>query len=288
MRSKKSLLATTLALLCSASIMAQSDFGVWTEISVEKNFGKKFSIEASAENRLANNATQPQRWNFSVGGSYKPVKWLKLGAGYVFIYNRNFQEVEEKYKEDDNGNIVKDKNDNPIIEGYNIDHGYWRPRHRAYFDVQGKWDVGRFSISLRERYLYNYYAETEALRDKYRNPAQPGYTGPIYTFNGKDFMKYEEGEWDVKKAKTKHALRSRLQVEYDIKGLPLTPFVSCEVTNELDNAMAYDKVRVQAGTEWKITKKHILSGAYLYQNENQEIGPNQSLHAIKIGYKFKF
>lgn len=287
MASKKILFAAALALCTATSAIAQSDFGVWTEIGVEKSFNKKFSLEASVENRMANNATQPQRWNAAIGGSYKPLKWLKLGAGYVFIYNRNFQEAEEKYKENDEGEIVLGKDGNPIIEGYNVDHGYWRPRHRAYFDVQGKVDVGRFSISLRERYLYNYYVETEALRDKYRNPSQPGYSGNLYPFNGKEFMKYEQ-EMDTKKAKSKHSLRTRLQVEYDIKGVPLTPFVSCELTNELSNAMQYDKVRAQAGVEWKINKKHILSGAYLYQNENQEIGPNESLHAIKIGYKFKF
>lgn len=287
MASKKILFAAALALCTATSAIAQSDFGVWTEIGVEKSFNKKFSLEASVENRMANNATQPQRWNAAIGGSYKPLKWLKLGAGYVFIYNRNFQETEEKYKENDEGEIVLGKDGKPIIEGYNVDHGYWRPRHRAYFDVQGKVDVGRFSISLRERYLYNYYVETEALRDKYRNPSQPGYSGNLYPFNGMEFMKYEQ-EMDTKKAKSKHSLRTRLQVEYDIKGVPLTPFVSCELTNELSNAMQYDKVRAQAGVEWKINKKHILSGAYLYQNENQEIGPNESLHAIKIGYKFKF
>ena len=287
MASKKILFAAALALCSATSAIAQSDFGVWTEIGVEKSFNKKFSLEASVENRMANNATQPQRWNAAIGGSYKPLKWLKLGAGYVFIYNRNFQEAEEKYKENDEGEIVLGKDDKPIIEGYNVDHGYWRPRHRAYFDVQGKVDVGRFSISLRERYLYNYYVETEALRDKYRNPSQPGYSGNLYPFNGMEFMKYEQ-EMDTKKAKSKHSLRTRLQVEYDIKGVPLTPFVSCELTNELSNAMQYDKVRAQAGVEWKINKKHILSGAYLYQNENQEIGPNESLHAIKLGYKFKF
>jgi hypothetical protein len=287
MASKKILFAAALALCSATSAIAQSDFGVWTEIGVEKSFNKKFSLEASVENRMANNATQPQRWNAAIGGSYKPLKWLKLGAGYVFIYNRNFQEAEEKYKENDEGEIVLGKDGKPIIEGYNVDHGYWRPRHRAYFDVQGKVDVGRFSISLRERYLYNYYVETEALRDKYRNPSQPGYTGNLYPFNGMEFMKYEQ-EMDTKKEKSKHSLRTRLQVEYDIKGVPLTPFVSCELTNELSNAMQYDKVRAQAGVEWKINKKHILSGAYLYQNENQEIGPNESLHAIKLGYKFKF
>lgn len=287
MASKKILFAAALALCSATSAIAQSDFGVWTEIGVEKSFNKKFSLEASVENRMANNATQPQRWNAAIGGSYKPLKWLKLGAGYVFIYNRNFQEAEEKYKENDEGEVVLGKDGKPIIEGYNVDHGYWRPRHRAYFDVQGKVDVGRFSISLRERYLYNYYVETEALRDKYRNPSQPGYSGNLYPFNGMEFMKYEQ-ETDTKKAKSKHSLRSRLQVEYDIKGVPLTPFVSCELTNELSNAMQYDKVRAQAGVEWKINKKHILSGAYLYQNENQEIGPNESLHAIKLGYKFKF
>jgi hypothetical protein len=287
MASKKILFAAALALCSATSAIAQSDFGVWTEIGVEKSFNKKFSLEASVENRMANNATQPQRWNAAIGGSYKPLKWLKLGAGYVFIYNRNFQEAEEKYKENDEGEIVLGKDGKPIIEGYNVDHGYWRPRHRAYFDVQGKVDVGRFSISLRERYLYNYYVETEALRDKYRNPSQPGYSGNLYPFNDMEFMKYEQ-ETDTKKAKSKHSLRTRLQVEYDIKGVPLTPFVSCELTNELSNAMQYDKVRAQAGVEWKINKKHILSGAYLYQNENQEIGPNESLHAIKLGYKFKF
>ena len=287
MASKKILFAAALALCSATSAIAQSDFGVWTEIGVEKSFNKKFSLEASVENRMANNATQPQRWNAAIGGSYKPLKWLKLGAGYVFIYNRNFQEAEEKYKENDEGEIVLGEDGKPIIEGYNVDHGYWRPRHRAYFDVQGKVDVGRFSISLRERYLYNYYVETEALRDKYRNPSQPGYSGNLYPFNGMEFMKYEQ-EMDTKKAKSKHSLRTRLQVEYDIKGVPLTPFVSCELTNELSNAMQYDKVRAQAGVEWKINKKHILSGAYLYQNENQEIGPNESLHAIKLGYKFKF
>ena len=287
MASKKILFAAALALCSATSAIAQSDFGVWTEIGVEKSFNKKFSLEASVENRMANNATQPQRWNAAIGGSYKPLKWLKLGAGYVFIYNRNFQETEEKYKENDEGEIVLGKDGKPIIEGYNVDHGYWRPRHRAYFDVQGKVDIGRFSISLRERYLYNYYVETEALRDKYRNPSQPGYSGNLYPFNGMGFMKYEQ-EMDTKKAKSKHSLRTRLQVEYDIKGVPLTPFVSCELTNELSNAMQYDKVRAQAGVEWKINKKHILSGAYLYQNENQEIGPNESLHAIKLGYKFKF
>lgn len=287
MASKKILFAAALALCSATSAIAQSDFGVWTEIGIEKSFNKKFSLEASVENRMANNATQPQRWNAAIGGSYKPLKWLKLGAGYVFIYNRNFQEVEEKYKEDDEGELVLDKAGNPIVVGYNVDHGFWRPRHRAYFDVQGKLDVGRFSFSLRERYLYNYYMQTETMRDKYRNPVQGGYTGPSYEYDGMNFMKFEQ-EPDIKKAKSKHALRTRLQVEYNIKGLPLNPFVSCELTNELDNAMKYDKVRVQAGTEWKITKKHILTGAYLYQNESQEIGPNSSLHAIKLGYKFKF
>ena len=287
MASKKILFAAALALCSATSAIAQSDFGVWTEIGVEKSFNKKFSLEASVENRMAQNVTMPQRWNAAIGGSYKPLKWLKLGAGYVFIYNRSFQETEEKYKENDEGEIVLGKDGKPIIEGYNVDHGYWRPRHRAYFDVQGKLDVGRFSFSLRERYLYNYYVETEALRDKYRNPSQPGYSGNLYPFNGMEFMKFEQ-EMDTKKAKSKHALRTRLQVEYDIKGVPLTPFVSCELTNELDNAMKYDKVRAQAGVEWKVNKKHILSGAYLYQNESQEVGPNASLHAIKLNYKFKF
>ena len=276
MLSRKRFLLAALSLLCAGSLMAQNDFGVWTSVSAEKAFSKKFSIDAGAELRLQENATQPMRWDFGLGASYKVTKFLKLGAGYTFIHGRNLQEVKPRYK-----------NDGVTVNGYNVDHGFWRNKHRLFFDVTGKAAWGRFTFSLRERYLYTHYNEAECLRDKYRTRVQPGYTGDTYIYNGTEFMEYEQTT-DSKKAKDKHALRSRLQVEYNIKGLPLNPYASYEVTNDLGNQLRYDKSRVCAGVEWKVTKKHILDVGYLFQSESDNDEGNGNIHAIKVGYTFKF
>lgn len=276
MLSRKRILLAALSLLCAGSLMAQNDFGVWTSVSAEKAFSKKFSIDAGAELRLQENATQPMRWDFGLGASYKVTKFLKLGAGYTFIHGRNLQEVKPRYK-----------NDGVTVNGYNVDHGFWRNKHRLFFDVTGKAAWGRFTFSLRERYLYTHYNEAECLRDKYRTLVQPGYTGDTYIYNGTEFMEYEQTT-DSKKAKDKHALRSRLQVEYNIKGLPLNPYASYEVTNDLGDKLRYDKSRVCAGVEWKVTKKHILDVGYLFQSESDNDEGNGNIHAIKVGYTFKF
>ena len=276
MLSRKRFLLAALSLLCAGSLMAQNDFGVWTSVSAEKSFGKNFSIDAGVENRLQENATKPLRWDFGLGASYKVRKFLKLGAGYTYIRGRNLQEVKPRYK-----------NDGVTIKGYNVDHEFWRNKHRLYFDVTGKVTWGRFTFSLRERYLYTHYNKAECLRDKYKTPIQPGYVGDTTYINGIELMKYEQTT-DQKKAKDKHALRSRLQVEYNIKGLPLNPYASYEVTNDLGNQLRYDKSRVCAGLEWKVTKKHILDFGYLYQTESDNDEGNSNIHAIKVGYTFKF
>ena len=228
------------------------------------------------ENRLQENATKALRWDFGLGASYKVTKFLKLGAGYTYIRGLNLQEVKPRYKKD-----------GVTVNGYNVDHEFWRNKHRLYFDVTGKVAWGRFTFSLRERYLYTHYNEAECLRDKYRTLLQDGYTGDTYIYNGTEFMEYEQTT-DQKKAKDKHALRSRLQVEYNIKGLPLNPYASYEVTNDLGNQWRYDKSRVCAGLEWKVTKKHILDFGYIYQTESDNDEGNSNIHAIKVGYTFKF
>ena len=276
MLSRKRFLLAALSVLCATTLLAQDDFGVWTSVSAEKSFGKKFSIDAGVENRLQVNATKPLRWDFGFGASYKVTKFLKLGAGYTYIRGRNLQEVKPDYKKD-----------GVTFKGYKVDHEFWRNKHRLYFDVTGKVACGRFTFSLRERYLYTHYNKAECLRDKYETPKQPGFSGTTYIYNDIEFMEYEQ-TIDQKKAKDKHALRSRLQVAYNIKGLPLNPYASYEVTNDLGDKLRYDKSRVCAGIEWKVTKKHILDFGYIYQTESDNDEGNNNIHAIKVGYTFKF
>lgn len=287
MVSRKHLIAALL--LCSTgNAMAQNDFGIWTGIAAEKSINRQFSIDAGVEMRLEDNATQPMRWDFSVGASYKMHKFLKFGVGYSFIHNRNQEEAKAKYREDDDGNVILDPNGQPRLNGYNVDHGFWRNKHRAFADVTGKAKWGRFTFSLRERYIFTHYDEVQCLRDKYRNPLQPGYEGDTYIYNGTEFMEYKSDEVDTKAAKNRHLLRSRLQVEYNIKGKPLTPYASYEITNELNDAMRYDKSRVCVGIDWKIRKTHVIGLGYLFQTGPDEDEGAGKLHAIKIDYTFKF
>lgn len=266
-----------LALMAGAVAKAGDDFGLWTELSVEKSFNKKFSVSGGFDFRAEENVTRASRYAVNVGADYKLAKFLKIGAGYVYMYNRSAAELKVDYKKD-----------GTTMNGYDYDHAYWRHRHRVFAEVTGKVDVGRFTFSLRERYQYTHYMPDSCVRDKYRGLVPESYEGgywPVRNENGM-FYAYDETVMDAKPKKGKHYLRSRLQVEYDIKGLPLTPFASYEFSNNLSDGFHLDKQRLTVGADYKIKKKHTLSLAYIHENGADDDSGN--LHAISVGYKFKF
>lgn len=273
------------ALVTAALPAAADDFGIWSEATLQKSLGKKFSIDGGIEFRAEDKVSQPVRWAASIGAGYKPCKYISFGIGYVFIHDYNFTETETDYKK------KPDAQGNPIFNGYNVDHAFWRNKHRATFDITGKAEAGRFTFSVRERYQYTHYNKAYTLRDKYRDPL-PGnmnpdnWTGDLYTFNGQHFTDFSCDEND-KKAKDKHYLRSRFQVEYNINHCPLSPYVSYEFSNNLADGMDLEKTRLQVGTEWKVTKKHRLDVAYIFEN-GSDGEHNDNLHVISVGYKFKF
>lgn len=264
-----------LAALTALPATASDDFGIWTGIGAEKKFNKKFSVEAGLGFRAEQQLKSAARWDASVGVGYKPWRFLKLSAGYVYLYDRSLQEAKVNY-----GNKSGRKN------GYNVDHGYWRSKHRAYFDVTGKVDAGRFTFSLRERYQMTHSMAATCVRDRYRDLAPGGYNKEVYTWNGENFMSYERTT-DDKGHKNAHYLRSRFQVEYNIRHCPVDPFVSYELSNNLSDALTLDKTRLTVGADWAITKQHKLSLAYIYQNGADDDG-NDDIHVIDIGYKFSF
>lgn len=96
-----------------------SDFGVWTSLAAEKNFGK-FEVTAETELRTNNQCKQICRWSMGAEMSYRPVKPFTLGTGYQFM--RFF---------DDRFND-------------------FQPRHRVYLYLQGKYRAGDFTFTLRE------------------------------------------------------------------------------------------------------------------------------------------
>lgn len=263
-----------IAAAAPSSVQAGDDFGLWTDVSAERKISKRFSVEAGLDFRAEQQLRDASRWSLSAGGSYKATDFLKLATGYAFIRDHSPMEGKVNYTQ-------KGK-----VNGYNVDHSFWRSKHRAYFDVTGKLRLGRFGLGLRERYQYTHYMATTIGRDRYRNAMQPGYTGAVYEWNGEQFMELTHGT-DDKRAKDAHYLRSRLQIEYNIRRCPVDPFASYELSNNLSDAMHLDKTRLTVGAEWKIQKKHVISLAYIYQNGHDD-DDDDDIHVIDLGYKFKF
>ena len=132
--------------------------------------------------------------------------------------------------------------------------------------MTGKVDWRRFTFSLRERWQYTY------------RPSQS-----VPKFDGDDgSVKNDE----YISGKGKNVLRSRLQVEYNIRKCAFTPYTSCELSYSLNEIGAFEKLRWTLGTEWKLSKKHALDFYYLYQNKADDDEANG--HVIGAGYSFKF
>lgn len=118
---------------------------------------------------------------------------------------------------------------------YNHPTKGWEIRHRYYFYATGDYTLNRFNFSLRERFQSTYRQGIEATE---------------------------------KRANPKNYLRSRFQVEYDLKGSHFEPFLSVELYNTLNDPQEnkLNKVRYQAGTAYHVNKRNSLEFYYRYTN----------------------
>ncbi len=233
--------------------MAQSDAGISTTLGVEKKINKKFEIGLEGEFRSRNNFKTADRWSFGLEGTYKVTKWFKLAAGYTLLNDNRKEKI--SYNTSD-----------PTDDNYynNWRPSYWMIRHRVTAGFNLSTDIGRWSLSLRERWQYTYRPEKTTTR---------------YDF---DNSKWED---TTVSGKAKSVLRSRLQVEYDIPYCTWTPYLSAEMYN----AWSVQKIRYTVGADWKLSKQHIFSIFYRYQDYMSSDDDNESnMNILGLGYKFKF
>ena len=285
---KRKLLLLLLLLPLTMQAQDTENYGaVWTEVGVSKTLPYNFSIDAAVGFRSLDWFEDANRFDASIGVGYKLGKYLKFGLSYSFIEKHYWDKIEYKYKGDNDfssyqGTSITDAEGNTrAYQGYNFDAAHWAPRHRIAFDVTADkrfWKTLR--ISLRERYQYTHQASRDVDRTKYRDP----------NFDGEgNVTSYDEVTPDVKykSAWDRHLLRSRLKFAIDKKGWQWEPFTSVEFHNNLGDSWHLDKIRAAAGTEYSISKQHKVSAVYVFTHENDDDG-NENIHAISLGYKFKF
>lgn len=242
------------------------DFGVWTEISVKKELTQTLDLGFEGEIRTGNNSSTIDRLSGGIALSYKPSKYFKFGASYIF-YGDYSAEKESKHEYTDGE-----------LSYFRFTPGHWKPNHRFYVEGTAtkkfwKW----LRISVRERYQFNHEAETSVERTENTRPFGPEGLGDWY----------KETETKINECQSQQRLRTRVKFEYDKKGVNWSPFVSVELYNGIDDKMHLQKIRTGVGTEYKINKQHKVGMAYLYSCHLNE-APNEHKHALNISYGFDF
>lgn len=250
------------------------DFGMWSSIGVGQNLGVKgLSADADLSFRSNNNLRNVDRWGASLGLGYTVCPYLKVGATYTYMYGYNGSERKEHYKNDDGVNW----------NGYNETRAYWRSKNRLAVDLKTGVDLGRFSLSLRERYQLTGYNSATTFKDKHRfNTHYDEHGNKTYVEKSNS----PETEPEFKEHKSKEYLRSKLEVAYNIRHCPVTPSVSVEMENNLREALHLDEMRYGAAIDWKINKKLHLGAGYHF-NKGHDDDDDEDLHAIEVSLKLK-
>ena len=140
-----------------------------------------------------------------------------------------------------------------FIEQKEDDDRYYA-RHRWFLQIKGSLPAGRFTLSARSRIQQQLKTYIEDPHDEL--PA-----------------------WYH---------RLRLEIEYDIKGIPLEPYINIEMHNLLfsPNNYAVDKWRYIAGAQYTFRKTHTFGLEYIY-NESRVTKPAYE-NLLGITYTINF
>ncbi|MCQ2069451.1 MAG: DUF2490 domain-containing protein [Bacteroidaceae bacterium] len=274
---KRSFAITIFALLTSLSSMGQSNWGLRSNIGVEKNISKGFDVSLDARYHQTENFQSTDRWSIGLSLDKRlyrnEAKTFSVKAGLGYKYLNVYNKWSTKYKDDDEG--IEDGLDPQYYINneydFNLNNSYIDSRHRVTASIQAAMEVGRFKISLRESYQFTHTDSAQYSKDKYR------YKNNAWTVNTVT---------DGKSASDKQVLRSKIGIDYNIPHWKYDPFVSYEVFNSIDNSFKAQKSRITAGIEFSFNKKHNFEVAYMWQNQHDDDEPAGSF--ICLGYKFEF
>lgn len=141
----KKLALSVLALLAGIMAHAQSaSFAGRASVEADYKIVKGLHLSVGEEIRSNDNFSALGSLRTTVGLSYKPIKYLKVGVGYTLINPwKNGKEIELA--------------DESTAKYY----GFWAPKHRFFADVTGIVRWGDVQFSLRERVQMDHNADSD-------------------------------------------------------------------------------------------------------------------------------
>ncbi len=257
--------------LFPASVLAQSDdFGLDISVGAEKDLLPGLELGVNAEMRTQDDTKRVERYLLGAELGYKFYNTkkfdMKVSGGFEYMWTQKPEEVKAKYDKDENGVTTDD------FEGYNINERHWRNRHRTSLGLSAEYSPSkRWSFQLKETVQYSHYCEGDSINQT------------EWRFNDDDEL-YSRIDRKAVEAKDRFVLRSKLTVEYNIKGIPLNPFASVDYGCGLNYTA--NKWKYSVGADYNINKQNRLTLYYRFQTEDDDDEPNG--HIVGLGYKVKF
>lgn len=176
---------------------------------------------------------------YEVSAEHKLVKKLRLDLESSIRTDENASNIELFYVEP---GIKYKFNDYfsaglyyRLIEKLESDSRY-HARHRLFIQMKGELPINRFTLSAR-------YRLQEQTKTYIEDPED-------------DFPQWYQ--------------RLRLELDYDIKGIPLKPYINTELHSLLftANDIPVEKYRSMVGIEYTLHKKHTFGIEYIYNVSN--------------------
>ena len=210
-----------------------------------------FALYAKAEGEECDFATA-----YHVGVSKKFAKRVELGATESLVLDDNSTRISKIYTTVDVSCAVVKKifkvgvAYRAIGRHKNEDY-FFNQRFAGYTNV--KYDIQRFTIAWKSKYQMTYRPE-----------------------------KSEKKQWE-------NYWRNRLSVSMKIPHMPLYPSLSAEMYYQTNNykGNVIDRMRYQAGLEYKINKKNSLELYYNFSDEMNVKHP-ENLSLLGIAYQISF
>jgi hypothetical protein len=291
---------------------SSDDFGLDVSLKGQhKMLNKRLTLDVEGGYRTQDHTSRTERFTIGAGVSYKIIdknKWELKGAfDYVHIWMNKLAEINDKsgdhykyYDMDENGSYVEVDDDVAEASGYEYstvagaDHymeydgwnvgynktfRYWQNRDRMTLSAELSYSPSkRWTFSWMEGLQYTHYWKTSTRQLKYREKHRYNGDGDEYTTISADTVSKNI------KTKNRYVLRSRLGVEYNIKGLPINPFINAEYGCGLNYTA--NKWKFTAGAEYEINKKNNLEVFYRFKTEDDDDEPDG--HIIGLAYTHKF
>ena len=222
------------------TVSAQThELASWTSLSVKKNFTKDFNLTFREELRIKDNLQSTDIYFFRLTAGYNINSWLSCAVAYDYLSTHVGSATRGTLQVDD----------------------YTKHTHRVLADIGGTYRPGRFSINLRERYVYAYTrGQSVAAIDE---------DGLYQTW--------------MSEAGSSHLLRSRLTVAYHIKDSKWAPYWGPEFYNKLDSGSHFELSQIcwHNGVTFKVDQVNTFKFYYCCQSKYPS---KANCHALGIDY----